>query len=319
MPMQSPAWIEACRQSFTSWRHELIGVRRGDQLAAAALLSSRHRGPLRRLTSVSEAELGEPASLASMDRAAGAELARALTRLRSPIRLGRVPALWPVAEGFAARGGRWVRLRPAPGLPWIPLDAGWADPAAHLTAGRRSDLRRAERRAATMGKVSRGVLAPGPGETARLLDELEAVELSGWKGRQSTAIGQRPELSGFLRRYAQNTAEQGALRVGALRIDGRAVAMHLAVVMSKRWWVLKIAYDEGLARCSPGTLLLVDCLAGAAAEGIGRFELLGAPEEWMAPWGAQVTECTGIKTYPRSPGGLVAALADLSHAAGLRQ
>ena len=70
-----------------------------------------------------------------------------------------------------------------------------------------------------------------------------------------TAIACDAAKEAFFRCYLTSACSRGEGRVAFLRIDGRVVAMQLAVEWRGRYWLYKIGYDEACARCSPKRLM----------------------------------------------------------------
>ena len=256
------------------------------------------------------AEVFEPGDAVCRDAAAAERLARTLAAERRPIELARIPVASPLIPALKAamRGRGRVSVRPATLSPTIALDPEWRDPESRFSSRRRSDFRRAARRAGEFGQVSCEMLAPSPGEFDALFDEAIAVEARSWKRMAGTAIACDPAKEAFFRRYLRAACAQGQGRVAFLRIDGRVAAMQLAVEWSGRYWLYKIGFDESYARCSPGTLLMLHALRDAAERGLTGFELMGDAEAWIADlWTRDCHECVRVRTYPYSPAGLVAA------------
>src|SRR5207247_3695751 len=131
------------------------------------------------------------------------------------------------------------------GTPTIALDG--QEPESRLSSRRRSDLRRARRHAEAMGEVTSEVLAPSPQEVPALLAEAIAIEARSWKARAGTALASDPVRRGFFERYALAAAADGTLRLAFLRIGGQGAAMQIAVECGRRFWLLKIGYDERFA------------------------------------------------------------------------
>jgi CelD/BcsL family acetyltransferase involved in cellulose biosynthesis len=117
---------------------------------------------------------------------------------------------------------------------------------------KRKELRRQERRLAELGELTVEVLGGSP---SRWIHELCDLEERGWKGRGGTALGSSIADRRFVTEMARGAADQGRLAMLALRLDGRAIAMKLNLLGADRAWAWKIAYDEALARFSPGVLL----------------------------------------------------------------
>ena len=291
----------------------------GAPLAIAPLV----RLPLGRLRFIGD-RLGEPVDVRSADPAALRLLTDALARAGAALTLHRVPSGSPTIDALRASysGRGLLRLRPAVSSPVIQLDDGWVDPQRRFNSGRRSDFRRALRRAGEQGEVTFEILTPSPGELGPLLDEAFEVEAAGWKGAKGTALRLDPVVGQFFRNYSAAAAKEGILRLAFMRIGGRAVATQLAVEYARRFWLLKIGYDESLSRCSPGTLLMLHTLGDAAARGLAGYEFLGAEAPWTAMWTSEVLATTVVGAYrPRLPAGaaLAADAADVAKAYALRR
>lgn len=255
----------------------------------------------------------EPGDALCRDPQSAAGLARALASEPCPLDLQRLPASSPLIPALQAamKGRGWVSVRPATPSPYIPLDASWCEPESRFSSRRRSDFRRAGRRAAERGAVAYEVRAPSPDEFDAVFDEAVAVEGRSWKTPAGTAIACDPAKEAFFRSYFRAAAERGEFRAAFLRIDGQAAAMQLAVEWAGRYWLYKIGYDEAYARCSPGTLLMLHALGEAAQRGLTGFELMGDAEDWIADlWTREQHECRRVRTYPFGPHGLAALLAD---------
>ena len=260
----------------------------------------------------------EPMDLLARDAAALEALAEGVARDAVPVEFGRLPADSPAIPALTrAFGRKWVVVtRRLPNSPFITLDPSWAEPETHLTARRRSDFRRARRRAERLGEVTTEILSPAPHELRALLDEALEVELHSWKREAKTAILCDPQEEAFMRAYAGAACPEGVLRLGFLRIDGRAVAMQVAMVAGGGYWLLKIGYDDAFAACSPGILLLRDSIAHAVGEGLRSFEFLGRSEPWIGAWTDQERHTVALHAYPRTPTGAAALAADAAAMGG---
>jgi CelD/BcsL family acetyltransferase involved in cellulose biosynthesis len=259
------------------------------------------------------AEVFEPGDALCRDALAAARLAQQLAAQPRPIELARIPASSPLIPALqtAMRGRGRVSVRPATASPTIALGPEWRDPQSRFNSRRRSDFRRAARRAEEFGEVRCETLAPTPAEFDALFDEAIAVEARSWKRAAGTAIACDPAKEAFFRRYLGTTCAHGEGRIAFLRIDGRLVAMQLAVEWAGRYWLYKIGYDEAYARCSPGTLLMLHALRVAAERGLTGFELMGDSEAWIADlWTRETHECVRVRTYPYSLVGVVTGLDD---------
>lgn len=85
-----------------------------------------------------------------------------------------------------------------------------------------------------------------------LLAEMFALEKSGWKGREGSAIADSADDTLFYIGLATRAMAAGALRLALLRDGERLVAFEYAVVGGDRAYVLKVAYDEAYEDASIG-------------------------------------------------------------------
>jgi CelD/BcsL family acetyltransferase involved in cellulose biosynthesis len=126
--------------------------------------------------------------------------------------------------------------------------------SASISGRHAKELRRLERRLAEHGSLTFEEL-PADGAIGPWMDEFMALEASGWKGRQGTAISQRSDDRAFFTEFAAALHAEGRLQCLALRINGAAIAMKLNVFTRDQGFALKIAYDEAFAKFSPGVLM----------------------------------------------------------------
>lgn len=273
----------------------------------------RRPGYFARWRMIGALEVFEPGdALCDGDTAAGA-LAREVVRRRRPLRLDRLPAgsrMIPALRA-ALRGKGLVSVRPAVPCPKITLDEAWREPESRFNSGRRSDFRRAARKAESFGAIDCQVLSPAPHQFDALFDEAIGVELQSWKKEAGSALGADRAKEAFFRDYFRAASRDGTFRIAFLRIDGKAVAMQMAIEKSGRYWLFKIGYDESFGKCSPGTLLMLHTLGWAAQRGLQSYELLGNVERWIADfWTREQNDCVQLRTYPFNLRGLGALVAD---------
>ncbi|MEX2185283.1 MAG: GNAT family N-acetyltransferase [Pirellulales bacterium] len=312
-PIEQFAWVRSCAATMAAGEQlSATTVWRGERLVAAAPLVVARRCGVRRGALVGVERHYEPMDLLSEDAAALQVLADSLAKHGEPFALGRVRSDSPTVEAIknAAAGRALVKCRPQIGYPYIDLDATWAEPEQNLNAKRRSDLRRAHRRAEETGEVTTEIIAPNCRNVDALLDEAFAVEMNSWKGKDGTAMACDAAEAAFCRAYARAACRHGVLRLCFLRIDGVAAAMHVAMVHGGGFWLLKIGYDENFARCSPGMLLIRESIAQAAREGLTTYEFLGKSESWIDMWSRQQRACVAVRVYPYNLRGMAALAGD---------
>jgi CelD/BcsL family acetyltransferase involved in cellulose biosynthesis len=123
----------------------------------------------------------------------------------------------------------------------------------HLSAGRRKALARQWRRLGEAGRIAVASFTERQG----LRDAVEAflqLEAQGWKGRRGTALASRAATAA-VGRALFTAAGAVAGRADVLSLDGRPVAISLALVSAGTAFLLKTAHDERLRAFSPGVLL----------------------------------------------------------------
>jgi CelD/BcsL family acetyltransferase involved in cellulose biosynthesis len=132
-----------------------------------------------------------------------------------------------------------------------------------MAAKHRKELKRRRRRLAELGTVAFVELQPGD-DLEAWLGEFLALEASGWKGREGTALGSAEADARYFREMARACHRAGCLGATALRLDGRPVAMQVMLGSGPIAYAFKIAYDESFSRFSPGVLLALDLIERVA-------------------------------------------------------
>jgi CelD/BcsL family acetyltransferase involved in cellulose biosynthesis len=320
-PMESFGWAMASAVSLAREQapHVVVTTRDDTPCAIAPLARCRGWG-LGRLEVLGMSRLNEPGDLIFADHEALSELIEQVVRLRRPLLLGRLPSDSPTIQRLkqACRRRALVIVRPQASCPYIPLDESWLEPESHLSSRRRSDYRRALRRAEKRGTVRAEVLTPQPEEVEELLDIAFEIEARSWKGAAGTALANDPNRGRFIREFSEWASHRGRLRICLLRIGDELAAMQVAVEQAARLSLLKIGFDPVLADCSPGILLLAESLRYAARQRLASFEFLGTVEPWTRVWTEHERACVAVRVYPFGLRGAAALLADSASALGRR-
>lgn len=152
--------------------------------------------------------------------------------------------------------------------------------AASLSGKKRKELRRQASRLAEEGglRFERfiGDEALGPWVEAFL-----ALEAAGWKGAEGSALLRDPLKSQFFAETLRGAACAGRLERLALYLDERPVAMLVNFLTPPGAYSFKTAFDERLARFSPGVLLQRENLDLLARDGIAWCDSCAAPDHPM--------------------------------------
>ena len=171
--------------------------------------------------------------------------------LLEPLRLGG-----PIATGLAG-AGRPNHLSREIERAAVRAEIPSGDYLATRIAGKRvRELRRCEKRLAEAGTVETRTLWGAAAQPA--VDAFLAIEASGWKGRQGTALASRSRLLAFAREALSGTAP--GLAADLMTLDGKPIAAALHLVAGGEAVAFKCAYDETWAKASPGALLDVHTL-----------------------------------------------------------
>jgi CelD/BcsL family acetyltransferase involved in cellulose biosynthesis len=309
-------WILSAAKTLHDEGQLAVAIRTtGSRLEAVAPLVRTSIAGVERLTFIGVDTLYEPAGfLARDDRVRGA-LVDDVVKLRLPLVLQRLSSTADVATLEAAGRGRGVFVR-REGSPWlgVALEGEIGVRAANPTGKLRSDLKRARARASEHGALAFEVVVPRGDNVEASLKAFMSIEGSGWKQRAGSALATNPRTQAFFRTYCRLTAKAGLLRFFFLRFGSRLAAVQMAVEVYDRLWLLKIGFDESLARCSPGFLLIAESLAYAQARGLRSYEFLGAAEAWEERWRPTARPCGVVLFYPWGVRGGVSASLDVARA-----
>ena len=151
---------------------------------------------------------------------------------------------------------------------------------ASLTGKKRKELRRQHRRLAEEGELT--VERTGGIENlADWTDEFLALEESGWKGEQGSALGCSPYTAALFRSSLEGAAVRRRLERLAIRLDGKPLAMLATFLSPPGAFSFKTAFDEAYARFSPGVLLQRENLELLARPGIEWTDSCAAADHPM--------------------------------------
>lgn len=125
---------------------------------------------------------------------------------------------------------------------------------------KRKEIRRLETRLAELGAVSLRRVGPED-DLGWWCDDFLRLEHSGWKGRAGSALASTPQTDRFFRNVVAGAYEAGRLELIRLDLDGDAVAMLVNLYAPPGAFSFKTAFDESLARFSPGVLVQLENLA----------------------------------------------------------
>ena len=140
---------------------------------------------------------------------------------------------------------------------------GYLDRA--MSAAKRKELRRQRRRLEDIAPISFKTAIGAPDIEPALKDFL-VLEASGWKGLAGSAVVNDPAIKNFVEGAVGALATDGQARIDRLFFNGTAIAATITLTSGDTTWCWKIAYNEGLARSSPGVQLVADLTKSLLAE-----------------------------------------------------
>ncbi len=131
--------------------------------------------------------------------------------------------------------------------------------AANLRSKKRKELRRLRSRLESLGVIEFATLS-ADGQVAAWTGDFLALEASGWKGREGSALGSCPSTMTFFTEIVDGAYAAGKLDILKLTLDGRPLAMLINLKTPPGSFAFKIAFDETYARFSPGVLIKMESM-----------------------------------------------------------
>jgi hypothetical protein len=262
-------------------------VMESDQPAAVSVLRRLRPGRaglrLRVLSDVRVGDMGYPFtdSLLGSNAAAPSVEIDDLLRAAGPwdvvnIRSRRAGSPWVV---LAASKG-WAKEEPDGGVGILDTRSRAGEWWPSLPKNMRDSVRKARGRIAASGS-SEVVVSTGA-ELPAAYERFVALEASGWKGAEGTALSNRPAWRDVLGHYLRT---EDTAQIRSLDVGGRPVASQICVSVGSTLVLMKVTYDEQLGRLSPGNVLMAN-LVEACCENpeIDRIDCT-VWQDWHQRWG----------------------------------
>ena len=119
-----------------------------------------------------------------------------------------------------------------------------------------------------------------------LLNALFDLHAARWKARGLPGVLADDVTQSFHRQVARRMLEAGALRMYAMRINERIVAVFYGFAHHGTTYYYLSGFDPALDRLSIGSLLVAHAVEEAVREGGTTFDFLRGAEEYKYSWGA---------------------------------
>jgi len=212
------------------------------------------------------------------------------------LELKRLPIDSPTLAA-TRRAFRGRELQIASGLgSYLPIGADFSKYRSSLSRNFRSNLSKAANKIAT--HAVEFTIKRGSAATVDDLDEFMKVEAASWKGPEQTAILRRPDLVRFYLSLTRGLSRAGWLEWHIMRMDGRVIAVNLAIAVRSRLVVWKLGYDEMFSKLSPGSLLFEHVVSEAYANGVTEIDLT-SDELWYDNWRMNKRRYQSLEVYPQ--------------------
>jgi CelD/BcsL family acetyltransferase involved in cellulose biosynthesis len=187
------------------------------------------------------------------------------------------------ADGFSTKArpagfGPHINLTNWPGFPEV-----WP---ASISSGFRRTVQRSDRNLRKQGNLRfrRVEIA------ADFFPGFHALERASWKGQEATAIDSNADTQQFYSDISRAAEEFRYLCCHLLELDDRVVAGSFGLSYKRRFFGLKISYDEAFRSCSPGHLVVRSILQDCAERQFTELNLMPPWSEWKARWTADARE-----------------------------
>jgi CelD/BcsL family acetyltransferase involved in cellulose biosynthesis len=135
------------------------------------------------------------------------------------------------------------------------------------------------------------------------LDRGFAVEGSGWKARNGTAILSSPDTAQFYREIAHAFARRGELRLSGIELDGNLAAFDLTLQHRNQLYLLKTGFDERFRKLAPGLVMRLSIVERCFELGLDAHDLLGDDTEWKRKFATTSRPHTAFRAFGRGPAG----------------
>jgi CelD/BcsL family acetyltransferase involved in cellulose biosynthesis len=191
------------------------------------------------------------------------------------------------------------QIRPSSPLLTAALPDGWSDNAEEMdpcpvlsleNAGEELSNLLSTHARKKLRYYRRAAKATYESATSETLDELLTalfdLHAARWKTRGLPGVLADDVVQSFHRDVARRMLDAGALRMHAMRMNDRIVAVFYGFAHQGTVYYYLSGFDPALDRLSIGSLLVAHAVEEAAREGATTFDFLRGAEEYKYAWGA---------------------------------
>jgi CelD/BcsL family acetyltransferase involved in cellulose biosynthesis len=155
----------------------------------------------------------------------------------------------------------------------------------------RGKLRYLGRRAERLGRIDYETASAAT--VAEVLEALFELHSARWERLDAPGVLADSAVQAFHRAAAPALLQANLLRLHALRLDGRIVAVIYALHARNRGYYYVSGFDAEFAGISPGTLSIGHAIEQFVREGAREVDFLRGRERFKYFWGACDRPCYG--------------------------
>ena len=285
---QRPAWLLPYCDHLGNGRLAALAFRSEERLVGLAPLFPWDDGPVRVLSllgaGVSDGVdvLFEPAHAEACAAALSAHLSAA-------------PARWDRCDLEPLRASSPLLAMPAPracratcveeeACPVLPLPVGVSGLAAVVPKETLRNVRRARARVEQQGRLA--LVTAAGADRASILDALFALHARRWTGQGQPGVLATEAVRAFHRDASAALLAAGALRLHAVTLDGRVLAVLYGFAAHGTASFYLQGFDPEHERLSPGALVVAHAVEEAVRAGDREADFLRGRERYKYLWGA---------------------------------
>ncbi len=190
---------------------------------------------------------------------------------------------------------------PSGELSWIDMSDGWTAYWTGRNARLRNNIRRCERRLATLGRVASIHYQPQHGDPRwDLYTQCEDVAAQSWQARSTTGNTlSSHSVQPFLWDMHDVASQLGCASINLLILNDRPIAFSYDYVFRDRIYGLRTGFVPEFAHTGPGSVLLARSLQAYSRRGTWTIDLGETHSDYKVRWRTKADTSFKFCHYPR--------------------
>ena len=218
-------------------------------------------------------------------------------------------ALVPAWTGQLPGAGLRVQCSAASPIVFGDLPSSFEEYCQGLSSNRRAVMRR-KRRKFESQPGARFVTIDTPEGVDQAFDELVRLHRLRWSGRTARPAFSSREFRDYHREWMHTLLSQGRLRLLALEVHGRFIAMLYCMQYKGRWSFFQGGFDPEFSPLSPGEVLMGLAIETAISDGCTVFDMLKGDHEYKRHFFQQDRRNLEIRVFRKGAVSLAYGLRD---------